>query len=206
MGFFCYVSWASFIMWIGLLLFYGLDLFHLVVWASFIMWAGLLLLKRGLRDKRGNRLATEMAATAAAAAGVAVAGDRARRRQWRYTWESLAHLPLLRLYLFRPELSAAAAADHLRADLRLDDSLLLLSFSLAGEPVALRVPVPRVLVDPSAPPECRDAGDHVEVRLALVLPVDHPVVAAAFLPPPGEEPPAPLSLGDGELLVCFTVL
>ncbi|XP_052141254.1 uncharacterized protein LOC127761076 [Oryza glaberrima] len=137
-----------------------------------------------------------MAATAAAAAGVAVAGDRARRRQWRYTWESLAHLPLLRLYLFRPELSAAAAADHLRADLRLDDSLLLLSFSLAGEPVALRVPVPRVLVDPSAPPECRDAGDHVEVRLALVLPVDHPVVAAAFLPPPGEEPPAPLSLRD----------
>ncbi|KAF0895942.1 hypothetical protein E2562_018017 [Oryza meyeriana var. granulata] len=136
-----------------------------------------------------DRLATEMAAAAA------IAGDHARRRQWRYTWETLAHLPLLRLYLFHPALSAAST-DHLRADLRLDDSLLVLSFSLAGEPVALRVPVPRVLVDPSAPPEFRAAGDHVEVRLALVLPVDHPVVAAAFPPPPGTEPVAPLSLRD----------
>ncbi|KAG8058041.1 hypothetical protein GUJ93_ZPchr0002g24298 [Zizania palustris] len=124
----------------------------------------------------------------------AFASFHARRRQWRYTWETLAHLPLLRLYLFHPALSAAPS--DLRANLRLDDSFLLLSFSLAGAPVALRVPVPRVLVDPSASPECRFAGDHVEVRLALVLPVDHPVVAAAFPPPPGVEPPESLSLRD----------
>ncbi|XP_006648283.1 uncharacterized protein LOC102720491 [Oryza brachyantha] len=130
----------------------------------------------------------------AAAAAAPPAGDHACRRQWRYTWEALVHLPLLRLYLFRPAVTAAAPPTGLRADLRLDDALLLLSFSLAGEPVALRVPVPRVLVDPSAPPECRAAGDHVEVRLALVLPVDHPVVAAAFPPPLGAEPVAPLSL------------
>ncbi|KAG8076723.1 hypothetical protein GUJ93_ZPchr0006g45172 [Zizania palustris] len=129
-----------------------------------------------------------------AAAAAALAGDHASRKQWQYTWETLAHLPLLRLYLFYPALSAAPA--DLRTDLRLDESLLILSFSLAGGPVALRVPVPRVLVDPSAPPECRAAGDHIEVRLTLVLPVDHPVVAAAFPPAPGVEPPAPLSLRD----------
>ncbi|CAL4971595.1 unnamed protein product [Urochloa decumbens] len=136
------------------------------------------------------------AATAVCAPG----GDHPRRREWRYTWEALGHLPLLRLYLFpRPALPAAIPSGALRADLRLEDSLLLLSFSLAGEdaaPVALRVPVPRVLVDPAAPVECRAAGDHVEVRLALVLPVDHPVVAAAFPPPQGAEPPAPLAVRD----------
>jgi len=139
-----------------------------------------------------------MAAVAISAPG----GNHARRRQWRYTWEALAHLPLLRLYVFprRPALPAAIPSGSLRADLRLEDSLLFLSFSLAGEdhPVALRVPVPRVLVDPAAPVECRTAGDHVEVRLALVLPVDHPVVATAFPPPHGAEPPAPLAVRDGE--------
>ncbi|KAM0837290.1 hypothetical protein ACQ4PT_061766 [Festuca glaucescens] len=136
-----------------------------------------------------------MAAAAAASPSASlVAGDCADRRQWRYTWETLAHLPLLRLYLSHPALSAAAPVSGLCADLRLDASLLLLSFSLSGAgTVSLRVPVPRVLVDPSAPPECRAAGDHLEVRLTLVLPVDHPVVAAAF---PGADPPAPLSLRD----------
>jgi len=137
----------------------------------------------------------------AAAAVSAPGGNHARRRQWRYTWEALAHLPVLRLYVFpRPALPAAIPSGGLCTDLRLEDSLLLLSFSLAGEDhrVALRVPVPRVLVDPAAPVECRTAGDHVEVRLALVLPVDHPVVAAAFPPPHGAEPPAPLAVRDGE--------
>jgi hypothetical protein len=136
-----------------------------------------------------------------AAAAAAAPGDHARRRQWRYTWEALGHLPLLRLYVFPlPALPAGTPCGGLRAELSLEDSLLLLSFSLAGEdaPVALRVPVPRVLVDPAAPVECRAAGDHVEVRLALVLPVDHPVVAAAFPPPQGAEPPAPLVVRDGE--------
>ncbi|CAN6277469.1 unnamed protein product [Urochloa humidicola] len=137
---------------------------------------------------------------ASAAAVSAPGGDHPRRREWRYTWEALGHLSLLRLYLFpRPALPAANPPVGLRADLRLEDSLLLLSFSLAGEgtaPVTLRVPVPRVLVDPAAPAECRAAGDHVEVLLALVLPVDHPVVAAAFPPPHGVEPPAPLSVRD----------
>nr|CAB3448754.1 unnamed protein product [Digitaria exilis] len=130
-------------------------------------------------------------------AAAAAPGDLARRRrQWRYTWEALAHLPLLRLYVF--PLPAAIPTGGLRADLRLEDSLLLVSFSLAGEaaPIALRVPVPRVLVDPAALVECRAAGDHVEVRLSLVLPVDHPVVAAAFPPPHGAEPPAPLAVRD----------
>ncbi|AQK68153.1 uncharacterized protein LOC100381864 [Zea mays] len=124
----------------------------------------------------------------------------AHRRQWRYTWEALNHLPLLRLYLLPRAALPFRIPSDLRADLRLQGSLLHLSFSLPGDgaAVALRVPVPRVLVDPSAPVECRAAaaGDHLELRLALVLPVDHPVVAAAFPPPPGAEPPASLALRD----------
>jgi hypothetical protein len=81
-------------------------------------------------------------------------------------------------------------------------ALLILSFSLTGEAVSLWVPIPRVLVDPSAPVECRTTGDHVEVCLALVLPVDHPVVAAAFPPPPGTDSQASLTLRDGESFVC----
>ncbi|KAJ1277759.1 hypothetical protein BS78_04G027900 [Paspalum vaginatum] len=132
------------------------------------------------------------------AAAVSAPGDHAHRRQWRYTWEALNHLSLLRLYLFPGPAVSDAIPSGLRADLRLDGSLLLLTFSLAGErdAVTLRVPVPRVLVDPSVPVECRALGDHVEVRLALVLPVDHPVVAAAFPPLPGAEPPASLALRD----------
>jgi hypothetical protein len=130
-------------------------------------------------------------------------GDHAHRRQWRYTWEALGHLPLLRLYVFPLPAHPGAVPSDPRADLRLDGSLLILSFSLAGKDASLRVPVPRVLVDPSAPVECRAAGDHVEARLALVLPVDHPVVAAAFPPAPGtEQQPAPLTLRDGESSVC----
>jgi hypothetical protein len=121
-----------------------------------------------------------------AAAASLTPGHHAHRRQWRYTWEALGHLPLLRLYLF----PLPAHPDAVPSDPRLDGSLLILSFSLAGKDASLRVPVPRVLVDPSAPVECRAAGDHVEVRLA----VDHPVAAAAFPPAPGTERPAPLTL------------
>ncbi|KAL0370788.1 UNVERIFIED_CONTAM: hypothetical protein Sangu_0396900 [Sesamum angustifolium] len=42
---------------------------------------------------------------------------------------------------------------------------------------SVRVPVPRVLVDPESPLQVRAFDDHIEVKLVLLLPVDHPLVS-----------------------------
>ncbi|URE33774.1 Inositol monophosphatase family [Musa troglodytarum] len=103
-------------------------------------------------------------------------------RRWRFTWETLAHIPTLRLYLFHPDVHPSALCGNLSASLRLDQSLLRVSWiddrtgEGTGDVVFLRVPVPKVLVDPSCPVECRAMDDHIEIKLALVLPVDHPVM------------------------------
>lgn len=104
------------------------------------------------------------------------------RRLWRFTWETLAHIPTLRLYLFHPDVHPSALCGNLSASLRLDQSLLLVSWiddrngEGTGDVVSLRAPVPKVLIDPSCPVECRAMDDHIEIKLALVLPVDHPVM------------------------------
>lgn len=41
----------------------------------------------------------------------------------------------------------------------------------------VRVPVPRVLIDPESPLHFRVFDDHIEVKLVLLLPVDHPLVS-----------------------------
>ncbi|THU69747.1 hypothetical protein C4D60_Mb08t17670 [Musa balbisiana] len=103
-------------------------------------------------------------------------------RLWRFTWETLAHIPTLRLYLFHPDVHPSALCGNLSASLRLDQSLLLVSWiddrngEGTGDVVSLRAPVPKVLIDPSCPVECRAMDDHIEIKLALVLPVDHPVM------------------------------
>ncbi|KAJ8492388.1 hypothetical protein OPV22_014109 [Ensete ventricosum] len=103
-------------------------------------------------------------------------------RRWRFTWEALAHIPTLRIYLFHPDVHPSALCGNLSASLRLDQSLLLVSWihdrtgEGTGDVVFLRVPVPKVLIDPSCPMECRAMDDHIEIKLALVLPVDHPVM------------------------------
>ncbi|PKA56714.1 hypothetical protein AXF42_Ash012844 [Apostasia shenzhenica] len=109
--------------------------------------------------------------------------DSKSTRRWRFTWEALAHIPTLRLYLFNPELRDLSDKCHaIGASLSLHESLLLVSWSLdedgsgGGVAVALRVPIPRVLIDPGCPVDVRATGDHIEAKLALLLPVDHPVV------------------------------
>lgn len=66
----------------------------------------------------------------------------------------------------------------------MEKSLLTLCFS-EGESV--RVPVPRVLIDPEAPIHSRVFDDHVEVKIALLLPVDHPLISGLDLSEPEEE-------------------
>ncbi|XP_072978648.1 uncharacterized protein [Typha angustifolia] len=117
------------------------------------------------------------------------------RRQWRFTWEILAHIPTLRLYLFHPEIDPSAQCFDLHASLRFEESLLLVSFVHGEAEVRLRVPVPRVLIDPSCLIGCCAKVDHIEMKLALVLPVDHPLVAE-FCAAHGSEQLLPLSLGD----------
>ena len=43
--------------------------------------------------------------------------------------------------------------------------------------ISFRVPVPRVLVDIESPISFRAMEDHIEVKLVLLLPVDHHIVS-----------------------------
>ncbi|KAK9129793.1 hypothetical protein Sjap_010280 [Stephania japonica] len=103
-------------------------------------------------------------------------------RKWLYTWEALAHIPTLRLYLFNPDIKPSNQCTNLNASLNSDRSLLLVSWIEEHErridgsaDRSLRIPVPRVLIDLGTPLDFRAAVDHIEVKLLLVLPVDHPL-------------------------------
>ncbi|KAG6768281.1 hypothetical protein POTOM_027182 [Populus tomentosa] len=43
--------------------------------------------------------------------------------------------------------------------------------------VSIRVPIPRVLIDPESPVNAKAFDDHIEDKLVLLLPVDHPLVS-----------------------------
>lgn len=104
----------------------------------------------------------------------------ANPRPWRFTWEALAHIPTLRLYLFHPGFDPSARCSTLSASLRFDESLLLVSWvdeEEGSREVSLRIPVPRVLIDPGCSIDCTAKSDHIEIKLVLILPVDHPMVA-----------------------------
>jgi hypothetical protein len=117
---------------------------------------------------------------------------------WRFTWETLAHIPTLRLYLFgSPTINSLS---YLSASLQTDRSLLFLSLSYRNGPAAhLEIPVPRVLIEPDKDIQCLVRSDHVEIKLPLVLPVDHPVLAQyrASMGFDGHENVSPISLNDG---------
>ncbi|KAK9165449.1 hypothetical protein Scep_000640 [Stephania cephalantha] len=108
-------------------------------------------------------------------------------RKWRYTWETLAHIPTLRLYLFNPDIKPSNQCNNLDASLNSDRSLLLISWiEEHGDRIdgsadrLLQIPVPRVLIDLGSPLDFRAAVDHIEVKLLLVLPVDHPLSACFY--------------------------
>ncbi|XXG84113.1 hypothetical protein AAC387_Pa10g1704 [Persea americana] len=106
-------------------------------------------------------------------------------RKWRFTWETLAHIPTLRLFLFNPDHRPSIQCRNLKSSLNFELSLLSVSW-IEDESIdlsvefELRVPIPRVLIDPGSPVDARALEDHIEVKLVLLLPVDHPLVTADF--------------------------
>ncbi|KAH9617497.1 hypothetical protein KSS87_015954 [Heliosperma pusillum] len=101
-------------------------------------------------------------------------------RKWRFTWESQSHIPILKLYLFSAQFNPINHCDNLIIDLILEKSILKLRWSDRNllNLVNLTVPLPRVLIDLESPLHFRTLDDHIEVKIPLLLPVDHPIVAS----------------------------
>ncbi|XP_020524726.1 uncharacterized protein LOC18437369 isoform X2 [Amborella trichopoda] len=114
--------------------------------------------------------------------------------QWQFTWEAFCHNSFLRLFLFTPSLSLkshyfsniTATVETLKSHSNAYSLQTLLVRWLEEEEtsyngnhlvdVSLRVPVPRVLLDLGFPPEVKVLEGYVEIKLVLLLPVDHPLV------------------------------
>ena len=113
---------------------------------------------------------------------------------WRYTWEAQSHIPTLRLTLFPNDktLNPSLQCKDLAVDLHSSHSFLTLTASF----LSLRVPLPAVLVDGDSPVAFRPLSDHIEVKLLLLLPVDHPIFS---LIPPNEQQQAPNQLSATSL-------
>nr|VDD38537.1 unnamed protein product [Brassica oleracea] len=123
---------------------------------------------------------------------------KTERRKWRYTWEAQSHSPNLRLFLFDSETNPKNHCNNLSVSIIPEKSQLLVSWigseaERREDGVSLRVPVPRVLLDAESTIKFRALDDHIEVRLALLLPVDHPLVSD--LVTGDREKSAPLVMG-----------
>uniref|UniRef100_A0A5B7ALF7 Uncharacterized protein n=1 Tax=Davidia involucrata TaxID=16924 RepID=A0A5B7ALF7_DAVIN len=97
-------------------------------------------------------------------------------RKWRFTWEAQSHIPTLRLFIFNLNAKPSTQCKNLKIILVLEQSLLVASWFEEEVEVSLRVPIPRVLIDVESPVNFRALDDHVEVKLVLLLPVDHPIL------------------------------
>lgn len=98
-------------------------------------------------------------------------------KKWRFTWETQSQSPNLKLFLFNSQ--SKPSVHHLQAQLNLSKSHLLVTFTENEETseVSIRVPIPRVLIDPESPVNAKASDDHIEVKLVLLLPVDHHLVS-----------------------------
>ncbi|TQE02540.1 hypothetical protein C1H46_011846 [Malus baccata] len=97
-------------------------------------------------------------------------------RKWRFTWEAQSHIPILRLFLFDSCTKPSTQCRKLTVHITPAESLVLVSWAEDAQEVSLRVPMPRVLVDAESPVSFSALDDHIEVKLVLLLPVDHPIV------------------------------
>ncbi|KZV33977.1 hypothetical protein F511_04202 [Dorcoceras hygrometricum] len=98
---------------------------------------------------------------------------------WRFTWESQSHSPTLRLLMFNSAIKPSVHCRDLKFKLFAEQFLLKMSFSEgeAEEETSVHVPIPRVLIDLESPIHFRTFEDHIEVKLVLLLPVNHPLVS-----------------------------
>ncbi|KAL1210077.1 hypothetical protein V5N11_010656 [Cardamine amara subsp. amara] len=110
------------------------------------------------------------------------------QKKWRYTWEAQSHSPNLRLFLFDSKTNPKINCKSLNVSIILEKSQLLVTWindedkeeeatSKREEIVSLHVPFPKVLLDAESPVNFKALDDHIEVRLVLLLPVDHPLVS-----------------------------
>lgn len=101
-------------------------------------------------------------------------------RKWRFTWEAQSHSPTLKLFLFDTHTNPSIQCHDLQLNLDLSRSLVSISWAQLSDSAnrfSVDVPLPRVLVDPDSPLNIRALTEHIEVRLLLLLPVDHPIVS-----------------------------
>lgn len=114
--------------------------------------------------------------SAAKAPGAAAAADSSC---WQFSWEAQSHASILRLLIFKANTKPSAQCRDLKLSFHPQKSLLTVSFR-GGEgqiETSVGVPVPRVLIDQESPLKFRVFDDHIEVKLVLLLPVDHPLVS-----------------------------
>ncbi|CAN8266369.1 unnamed protein product [Cochlearia groenlandica] len=103
-------------------------------------------------------------------------------RKWRYTWEAQSHSPNLRLFLFDHSTNPNNHCKSLHVSIIIGKSQLLVTWineeeATSEKLVSLRVPVPKVLLDEESPINFKSFDDYIEVKLVLLLPVDHPLVS-----------------------------
>ncbi|KAI3669563.1 hypothetical protein L6452_40803 [Arctium lappa] len=103
-------------------------------------------------------------------------------RKWRFTWESNSHVPIIRLYLFNPNIKPSSQCIDLKVNVLCDKSLVTVTWLETNEAgsaatESLWVPIPRVFIDFDSPIHLRALDDHIEAKFVLILPVDHPIVS-----------------------------
>lgn len=102
-------------------------------------------------------------------------------RKWRFTWEAQSHSPTLRLFLFDSQTNPSIQCQDLKVTLNLSQSHVFITWIHQQETlnqVSLFAPIPKVLIDFDSPISYRALSDHIEVKLLLLLPVDHPIVSS----------------------------
>ncbi|XP_050944868.1 uncharacterized protein LOC103485086 isoform X2 [Cucumis melo] len=95
--------------------------------------------------------------------------------KWRFTWEAQSHIPILRLLLFDSYTNPSLRCRNLTVHLNLQQSVVCVAW-FQDLHMSIRVPMPPVLVDAESPLSFRAFQDHIEVKLVLLLPVDHPII------------------------------
>ncbi|MED6182010.1 hypothetical protein PIB30_024799 [Stylosanthes scabra] len=105
--------------------------------------------------------------------------DYSTAQKWRFTWEAQSHTPTLRLVLFTTDATFNPSLQCHNLSVKLISPISVLSVAWSDTdgavPSLLSVPVPRVLVDGESPVIFRALNDHIEAKLCLLLPVNHPI-------------------------------